>query len=194
MEYKMIHGLRQQKRQLRKEMLRKLSAQPDEVASEKSREVAERLFLHPVWKRAKRIFCFLSMDHEISTEMILKRALESGKRLAVPRMEDEGIVFREITSLEGPFTLHPYGVREPARSLPILAPEEREEDLLVTPGAAFSPSGLRLGYGKAYYDRFFSRYSGAFYSIGICFAFQLLETIPADSSDIAVDEVIKAPV
>lgn len=70
-------------------------------------------------------------------------------------------------------------------------------DLVITPGLAFSKSGQRLGSGKGYYDNFFRRLSQQdtpFLTIGLAFHQQILETIPTESHDIAVDEVIASDV
>lgn len=182
--------LRAQKRHLRKTIIHRLGEFPDHRAAEASNIIGKKLFSRPAWEEAKRVYCFISMKHEIETGLILQEALKSGKRLAVPRMAGDDIVFHEIESLEGPFVQHAYGVYEPVHTLPLMVPSRREEDLVVSPGAAFTPSGLRLGYGKGFYDRFYSSHRGSYYSIGICFSFQVVKELPAGPQDIPVDEVI----
>jgi 5-formyltetrahydrofolate cyclo-ligase len=61
-------------------------------------------------------------------------------------------------------------------------------DLAVVPGVAFTADGIRLGRGKGYYDRLLPRIKAR--KIGICFPFQILHSIPAESFDIRMDEVI----
>jgi len=53
---------------------------------------------------------------------------------------------------------------------------------------AFDKYHHRLGRGKAYYDKFLRDKN--FFKIGICFDFQLLEEVPVDSYDIAMDLVV----
>lgn len=61
-------------------------------------------------------------------------------------------------------------------------------DLAIVPGVAFDAQGHRLGRGKGYYDRLLPQLSA--YKIGICFPFQLVDDVPTDPFDIAMDEVI----
>jgi 5-formyltetrahydrofolate cyclo-ligase len=56
------------------------------------------------------------------------------------------------------------------------------------PGIAFDRKMNRLGRGKGYYDRFLSKISAP--KIGICFDFQLLDKIPAESTDIKMDYIV----
>ena len=62
-------------------------------------------------------------------------------------------------------------------------------DLIVVPGVAFDTKGNRLGRGKGYYDRLLPHIPSA-YKAGICFPFQIVEEVPAESFDILMDEII----
>ncbi|MDO4215704.1 MAG: 5-formyltetrahydrofolate cyclo-ligase, partial [Bacteroidales bacterium] len=44
---------------------------------------------------------------------------------------------------------------------------------------------------KGYYDRFLPKLPNAF-RLGVCFDFQVLDTLPVDSFDQQMDEIIKA--
>ena len=56
-------------------------------------------------------------------------------------------------------------------------------DFIAVPGVAFDRKGNRLGRGKGYYDRLLPRIPSAC-KAGICFPFQLVEEVPAESFDI----------
>ena len=62
-------------------------------------------------------------------------------------------------------------------------------DLIVVHGVAFDRQGNRLGRGKGYYDRFLCQHLKV-KRIGICFDFQLVDSIPTEPFDIRMDEVI----
>lgn len=62
-------------------------------------------------------------------------------------------------------------------------------DFIAVPGVAFDLKGNRLGRGKGYYDRLLPRIPSA-YKAGICFPFQLVEEVPAESFDIRMDIII----
>jgi 5,10-methenyltetrahydrofolate synthetase len=67
---------------------------------------------------------------------------------------------------------------------------EREEVAAVlVPGAAFTPSGVRLGRGAGFYDRFLRLHPAAL-RIGIAFEVQMAGTLPFDEWDERVDIVL----
>lgn len=78
-----------------------------------------------------------------------------------------------------------YGISEPTGEV---VTNYADIDLIVIPGVAFSPAGARIGRGKGYYDKLLPNIAA--YKIGICFPFQLVDDIPTEELDVAVDEVI----
>jgi len=67
---------------------------------------------------------------------------------------------------------------------------EKEIDVFIIPGRAFTQDGKRLGRGKWYYDRFLSQkiYKRS-RKIWVCFDFQLFENIPTEKHDIIMYKV-----
>ena len=80
-----------------------------------------------------------------------------------------------------------YGIAEPQAGEPCRV---EDIDLMVVPGVAFSVDGVRLGRGKGYYDRYLSRDGFRAYCVGVCYACQLRDDIPAESHDKRVNLVI----
>ena len=72
--------------------------------------------------------------------------------------------------------------------LPVVV-DDATIDFIAVPGVAFDLKGNRLGRGKGYYDRLLPRIPSA-YKAGICFPFQLVEEVPAESFDIRMDIII----
>lgn len=67
-------------------------------------------------------------------------------------------------------------------------------DLALIPGMAFDREGHRLGRGKGYYDRLLA--SPAFSripKIGLCFDFQLIDSVDHEPHDVMMDHVIVIP-
>jgi len=79
------------------------------------------------------------------------------------------------------------GIQEPQTHAPEISPEDL--DTILCPGIAFTPSGMRLGQGGGYYDRYLPRAIKA-RQIGITFDQQIRTRIPADPHDIAMHEII----
>lgn len=58
----------------------------------------------------------------------------------------------------------------------------------LVPGVAFSVSGARLGRGKGFYDRYFSKNDGL--KIGLAWSEQVLDEIPVEAHDSHMDFII----
>ena len=80
-----------------------------------------------------------------------------------------------------------FGINEPQRGVPV-RPEEI--DAIVVPGVAFTADGVRMGRGKGFYDRYLSQKGFAALKIGVCYREQLVDDIPAEPHDVAMDVVI----
>lgn len=63
-------------------------------------------------------------------------------------------------------------------------------DVVVVPGLAFTGEGERLGQGGGHFDRFLTRVRRDCLRIGVAFHEQLLDRLPTEHHDVAVDRVI----
>lgn len=80
-----------------------------------------------------------------------------------------------------------YGISEPQGDTPVAA---NEIDVIIVPGVAFTRQGYRLGRGKGYYDRYMSQKGFRAYKIGVCYLQQIVETLPVETHDIRMDEML----
>ncbi len=62
-------------------------------------------------------------------------------------------------------------------------------DVALIPGIAFTCEGNRLGRGKGWYDRFLNSQSVP-YTIGVCFPYQIVDSLPLEKHDIQLNRVI----
>jgi 5-formyltetrahydrofolate cyclo-ligase len=85
--------------------------------------------------------------------------------------------------------LHPgkFGIREPD---PIRIVERL--DAIVLPGLAFTETGIRIGQGAGFYDRFLEMACAEMVKIGVCFDFQVIKEIPREEHDVNVDLLVYA--
>jgi 5-formyltetrahydrofolate cyclo-ligase len=67
-----------------------------------------------------------------------------------------------------------------------------DPDALIVPLAAFDRTGQRIGYGRGYYDGAIARLSRdrPLFTVGIGFAVQEVERVPAEPHDRPLDCVI----
>ena len=174
------------KLQLRKEIKNNKRQFTSQQLHELSFAVITRLLAHPRVKSAKTIMLYHSLPDEVDTHTIVDSLLMSGKTILLPRVTGEGTM--ELHRYNGPKDMQvgAYGIMEPTGPL---FTDYADIDLAIVPGVAFDHDGNRMGRGKGYYDRLLPQL-GCAYKIGICFDFQLVESIECEEHDIRMDEVI----
>ncbi|MGX8705532.1 MAG: 5-formyltetrahydrofolate cyclo-ligase, partial [bacterium] len=138
------------KRALRREIGAKKSALTPMEIERRSGILAERFFETAQYRACRSLYAYCAFNQEVRTAPIIERAWADGKRVAVPKVIDNQMVFIWIDSLDA---LAPgyYGIPEPISNAPI-ADDARA--LVLMPGLAFDPQGHRIGYGGGFYDRF----------------------------------------
>lgn len=65
-----------------------------------------------------------------------------------------------------------------------------ELDLVILPGVVFGRDFTRVGFGKGYYDRYLSQIRDNVYKVGVCYDFQLVDSIKSEDFDVEVDAII----
>lgn len=104
------------------------------------------------WKNAQTVFIYVSLPTEADTKWLLKNALDSGKRVCVPKIIGKGAMKAvEIKSLSD-LKKGMFGILEPDDGCRTLSTDEI--DLIILPCFAAGEDGARLGKGGGYYDRF----------------------------------------
>jgi 5-formyltetrahydrofolate cyclo-ligase len=63
-------------------------------------------------------------------------------------------------------------------------------DLILVPGLAFSKDRHRLGRGGGFFDRLLAGRATDAFKLGICFSFQVLDSIPVEPHDIVMDAIV----
>ncbi len=126
--------------------------------------------------------------NEIDPLPLMKRLAEQGAKLALPCVAARGqsLIFR-IFHPNDRLTLGPLGIPEPSPAASEVIP-----DIMLTPLAAFDRLGHRIGYGAGHYDFTFAhlRKTKHIIGIGLAFAAQEIEAVPALSHDVALDYVL----
>ena len=78
-----------------------------------------------------------------------------------------------------------FGIMEPVNRTAPAIPDE--DSLCIVPALTCDKSGLRLGYGRGYYDRFLAGFPGK--SVIICYS-DFVGEVPAEPHDRRADAVI----
>jgi 5-formyltetrahydrofolate cyclo-ligase len=180
-----------EKKELRKLYIEKRSAIPRGTRIQKSLEIGDILANSDEYKQCGKLFIYSGAKAEVDTAAIINKALDEGKRVAVPKMTDKAheMVFIEITSLYE-LTETRYGIAEPVYNEEKVLKSD-EDTLIVVPLVAFDEDNYRLGYGGGYYDTYLSgnKYMSA---IGIAYEEQKCEKLPVEETDRKLDRVIFA--
>ena len=155
--------------------------------AEWGRLVQDAFMTLPEYISADAIALYQAVRGEVPTDIVLAHALSAGKKVCLPAVEGEGLVFRRIYEL-GDFVPGGFGIPEPHSGCPPVNPADI--DLIVVPGVGFDLAGQRIGYGRGYYDRALHRLESSGRLIAFCFEFQLLDAIKADHHDVIMDRII----
>lgn len=183
--------VKEKKKRIRQELLKKLRSQDKEQRRLKSEKIKGRLYAHEKFKEADTVMFYISEDFEVDTEQMIRDSLKSGKKIAVPItvVSQNKLIASLLIDFDKELSKGPYGILQPksdfVRPVPL-----RKIDLIIVPGVAFDSRGYRLGRGTGYYDRFLSNIPENALTIGLAFDFQLVDNIPTSSHDIAVKEII----
>ena len=171
--------IRKQMKQLREDMTRA-------ERFEKSMRIFEQLITVPEFKRADRIYTYVSMDNEIDTIMLIDYSLSLEKRVFVPRVSGKDMEFYEISDIS---ELSPgyMGIYEP--DINGKEPDYSRTGFMCMPGLAFDKSYNRIGYGGGFYDRYLS-VENKLYKAALAYEAQLLESIPAQDGDVRPDMIV----
>ncbi len=183
--------MNQEKTELRTAMRRTLESLSEIEVDAHSDAVQEHLFGSALWRDAGGILAFSSLPREVRTDGILTAAREAGKRVALPRVNGDYLVFHEILDDPPRLVRHVWGMQEPATDSPVadvLDPSAWPNPLVLVPGLAFDGRGHRLGRGRGFYDRFLATMSAT--TVGVCFQCQVVPEVPVEELDARVDYLL----
>lgn len=183
---------RKTKKELRSEALKKRNAMTDEERLRASVMMTERLLGHQWFYLSDTILGFASYGSEISTDELIAEALKLGKKVYLPKICGEDMVFYRIHSTEDLIVGYK-GIREPKGDTVgyVYDAACANKILMLMPGVAFDDMRNRIGYGKGFYDRFLSdKPDLQLRTIAIGFKCQHVEDIPVCDNDIRPYQVI----
>src|SRR5215212_7357380 len=154
----------------------------------RSAMICAKVVASPSYAAARAIHCYLPMRSEVDTRPLIADALARRKRVAVPIVVPKAaeLAHAWLESLAAAaLTPGAFGTFNP-RDLRMAAPGDW--DLAIVPLLAFDRRGYRLGYGKGYYDRLLA--ASPVTTIGVAFAAQEIDMLPAERHDIALDWIV----
>lgn len=156
----------------------------------KSHDITYFVVTSDLFKQAKTIMIYLPIKNEVQTEAIIETAWQLGKKVCIPVCQPN---FKEIIPsmlIEWKdVTKGTFGILEPTaeniRSIP-----KEEIDIIFVPGVVFDRAGNRVGFGAGYYDKFLPKLRKEAAIIALAYDFQIVDSIPAEEHDVAMDYII----
>lgn len=178
------------KTKLRETIKTNLAGLSGEQLAEASDAIASRLTALDEFRQARVVMLYLPIRGEVAMLSVARQAWGAGQQVVCPTACDHCRSMRAILctpQCEAMFAIG-HGLRQPDRQLGELSVSDI--DLVVVPGLAYDRAGNRLGRGGGFYDRFLARQDLNAWAVGVAFAEQIVENLPMDPYDRAVDLVV----
>ncbi|WP_408896865.1 5-formyltetrahydrofolate cyclo-ligase [Nocardioides sp. R1-1] len=167
---------------VRDQLLTARRRRPLAEVGEAARAIAEHLLAAPEVRRAATVAAYVSVGSEPGTTGLLDLLLEAGKRVILPvLMADNDL---DWASYRGPGSLAPArrGLLEPLG--PTLGVDAvATADVVLVPGLAVAPDGLRIGRGGGSYDRALARVPVGTFTCVLLYDDEVLPAVPAEPHD-----------
>lgn len=174
------------KGELRARMRQARRALSEAAQQEAAQAAAARILSLEAYRQARIVMAYMAVRGELALDAVLRDALETGKTLALPRCEGEGVMRAYRVARPSDLRRGAYGIWEPDETCPPIEPDDM--DLILVPGTAFDRQGDRLGQGGGYYDRYLVQTRAV--RIGVCHDFALLDAVPTQTHDARMDGVV----
>lgn len=176
---------------IKSDIRREVRSRIKELSGEQKRVSASEVFSRveqlEVFAASRCIALYAALPDEVPTSEVVARWYAAGRRVVLPRVEGDVMRFYdyEPKALQTGY----FGIDEP------MGDEECPAaaiDLIIVPARAFTKSGVRLGRGGGFYDKYMSLPDFRAHKTGVAFSCQIFEELPFDNHDIRVDEVVFA--
>lgn len=179
------------KQDIRKDVLSRRRVLPEKEWLEKSGIIVSAVLGIGRVVEAEHILLYLSMteSREVFTGELAACLAGAGKKLSVPVILGNRLVpagYRPGDRLRRGL----FGQPEPENVSPA---DAGKTDVVIMPLVAVDARGVRLGYGKGYFDRFLAELGaeGKFpCRIGLAFSLQVVPALPADRWDEPLDYAV----
>ncbi len=139
------------------------------------------------FRYAEFVLLYAAQKDEIDVSMIAEAALAKGKKILFPRCDRKNhtMQYHIVSSLDE-LVEDESGNIEPPETAPVYdVKNETGGAVCFVPGLVYDRAGFRLGYGKGFYDRYLSEFSGC--TIGVVYSDYILSEVPRGRFDVSVD-------
>ncbi len=172
------------KQALRRESLARRAAIPEDTRKRAAAALAETGLSFLDLPGPAIISGYYPVGEELDVRPLLIRLIREGHTIGLPvTRKDQPLIFRTWTP-DTEMAKGSMGIPRPTSDAPEVSPS-----VLLVPLAAFDDRGYRVGYGGGFYDRTLAnlREAGPVTAVGVAFAEQQAERVPAEPHDEPLD-------
>ena len=173
----------QNKTEIRKKIKLIRNGLNSDYISKISNSIVSNILQWDIYTHSKNILIYYPINSEIS---LLELLNDSSKSFYFPKVEGD-MIFPVLYDKNLGFTEGAFNIKEPKGKK---IADFSEINLILTPALSVDKKGNRLGYGKGYYDRYFSQISKNVIKAAIVDSKFFTDALPHDKNDIPVDYVI----
>lgn len=179
------NSLQEQKALIRSRLKKIRAGIPVSMRRTYNRQIHNRLSGMDEVISAESVFIYISTVSEVDTHPAIRQFTDEGKSLAVPRIVDADHMIHV-----------PFSAWEDLKpgAMEILTPDSITPysdpiDIAITPGLGFTLHGARIGFGRGYYDNWFSTHAVKT-KIALAYEAQIISEIPVHECDIPIDIIV----
>lgn len=138
---------------------------------------------------ARSISCYLSTTTEPGTRDFVIAAVRRGIRVLLPITRADGLLDWAVADDSDDVTEGLFGVPEPTGE--VLGPiAVNDVDLMIIPAAAVDGGGMRLGWGRGYFDKTLGSMEKCPPVYAVIYDSEVLESIPREVHDQPVTGIV----
>ncbi len=173
--------MREVKKALRIELIAQRRAMDKDKKALSDRNIFEQL--KPLLDGVSAVFTYASTEIEVDTRRLIDHCLENNIPVALPISGETELSFFYIKSTDE-LSCGKFNIDEPTAEYPA---SFDKRTLCIVPALCADGCGYRLGYGRGYYDRFLSKFTGK--SVILCYS-SFKREVPCELHDKKADLTI----
>ena len=138
---------------------------------------------------ARSSSCFLSTTTEPGTRDFVARAVRRGIRVLLPITRADGLLDWAVATDDGEIAEGLHGLPEPTGE--VLSPMAvNDVDLMIIPAAAVDRTGMRMGWGRGYFDKTIGSMQKCPPVYAVIYDSEVLDSLPREVHDQPVTGVV----
>lgn len=171
-----------EKRALRAELRERRQLLSDAQREAAASAITERLDELVDDHGARSISCFLSTTTEPGTRDFVRGAVKRGIRVLLPVTRADGLLDWAVADDTEAISEGLFGLPEPTGE--VLGPiAVGDVDLMIIPAAAVDTTGVRLGWGRGYFDKTLGSMQNCPPVYAVIYDSEVLDTLPREVHD-----------